>query len=234
MEAQREAVLTGHIARLPFVKKEIRYATKTLMAHFVPHTDDDFARMLGDLGLSSPAELFSAYPRHCAWRAASSSPQGMSEPDVAGEMSRLAGANRAASELVCFAGGGAYDHDMPAVTRALAGPLGVRHVLHALPAGGGSGSARGPFRVPDPRLPVGWAAGRQRLRLRRGDGDRRSRQLSLSRRRGGRTVWVSAGLNPRWRQALATLTAGRAVEIVDIGLVDAMIGGPAGRVEESA
>ncbi len=36
-------------------------------------------------------------------------------------MARLAGANRAATDLICFAGGGAYDHDIPAVTRALAG-----------------------------------------------------------------------------------------------------------------
>ncbi len=52
---------------------------------------------------------------------ASTSPPGLSEPDVAQEMGRLASENRAATDLVCFAGGGAYDHDIPAVTRALAG-----------------------------------------------------------------------------------------------------------------
>jgi hypothetical protein len=36
---------------------------------------------------------------------------------VAAELARLAGANRTGPDLVCFAGGGAYDHDIPAVTR---------------------------------------------------------------------------------------------------------------------
>jgi glycine dehydrogenase subunit 1 len=91
------------------------------MAHFVPHTDDDFARMLGDLGLSSPAELFECIPEALRLVSGLELAPGMSEPDVASEMSRLARRNRAASELVCFAGGGAYDHDVPAVTRALGG-----------------------------------------------------------------------------------------------------------------
>jgi glycine dehydrogenase subunit 1 len=37
---------------------------------------------------------------------------------------------------------------------------------------------------------------------------------------GRSTVWVSGGLNPRWRAALATLTAGRGTAIVDVPLVD--------------
>ena len=135
------------------------------MAHFVPHTDDDFARMLGDLGLSSPAELFECIPEALRLASGLELAPGMSEPDVASEMSRLARRNRAASELVCFAGGGAYDHDVPAVTRALGGRSEFVTVLYALSAGGGPGSPRGPLRVPDPRLPVGWAACRQRLCL---------------------------------------------------------------------
>src|SRR5205085_10176835 len=46
---------------------------------------------------------------------------GLSEPDVLAEMERLAGANVACgSDLVCFAGGGAYDHEVPAVVRRVA------------------------------------------------------------------------------------------------------------------
>jgi glycine dehydrogenase subunit 1 len=33
-------------------------------------------------------------------------------------------------------------------------------------------------------------------------------------------VWVSSGLNPRWRQALVTLTAGKGVDFVDVPLVE--------------
>src|SRR6185437_5352661 len=46
-------------------------------------------------------------------------PAGLSEPDVLAEMGRLAARNRAATELICFAGAGAYDHDVPSATRQL-------------------------------------------------------------------------------------------------------------------
>ena len=52
-------------------------------------------------------------PRRPAFGRGLDLPAGMPEPDVAAEMARLAGANRTGSDLVCFAGGGAYDHDDP-------------------------------------------------------------------------------------------------------------------------
>ena len=91
------------------------------MTNYVPHTDQDFARMLGDLGLSSVDDLFDCIPSALRLAGGLDLPPGLSEPDVAMEMARLASENRAAIDLVCFAGGGAYDHDIPAVTRALAG-----------------------------------------------------------------------------------------------------------------
>ena len=48
-------------------------------------------------------------------------PQGLSELDLVREMAGLAARNRHADEAVCFAGGGAYDHYVPAVVWALAG-----------------------------------------------------------------------------------------------------------------
>ncbi|HEX2038477.1 MAG TPA: aminomethyl-transferring glycine dehydrogenase subunit GcvPA [Acidimicrobiales bacterium] len=90
------------------------------MGHFVPHTDDEIAAMLAFVGLSSLDELFASVPE--ALRLASGSLQlrhGLSEPDTLAEMERLAARNRRAGpDLVCFAGGGAYDHEIPsAVTR---------------------------------------------------------------------------------------------------------------------
>ena len=54
-----------------------------------------------------------------------------------------------AGQLVCFAGGGAYDHDIPSAVRAPGLPHRVRHRLHAVPARGGPGRAPGAVRVPD-------------------------------------------------------------------------------------
>ena len=56
----------------------------------------------------------------CASRRGLDIPVGLSEFDTAAEMERLAAANRGA-DLFCFAGGGAYDHDVPSAVRRLAG-----------------------------------------------------------------------------------------------------------------
>ena len=47
---------------------------------------------------------------------------GVGEPDVLVRMEGYADRNRARTDrMVCFAGGGAYDHEIPPVTQALAG-----------------------------------------------------------------------------------------------------------------
>jgi glycine dehydrogenase subunit 1 len=189
------------------------------MTHYVPHTEEDFSRMLDDLGFSSASELFRAIPAALRLAGGLDLPPGMSEPDVAAEIARLGGANRAASDLVCFAGAGAYDHDIPAVTRALAGrsefvtsytpyqPEVAQGVLQAL------------FEY---QTLVSRLAGLPVANASVYDGaDATVEAVNLAVAATGRsTVWVSAGINPRWRQTLATLTAGRGVDIVEVGLVE--------------
>jgi glycine dehydrogenase subunit 1 len=189
------------------------------MAHFVPHTDEDFARMLGDLGLSSPAELFECIPEALRLASGLELAPGMSEPDVAAEMSRLARGNRAASELVCFAGAGSYDHDVPAVTRALGGrsefvtsytpyqPEVAQGVLEALFEYQTLVSRLAGLPIANASVYDGATATVEAVNV----------AIAST---GRRTVWVSEGLNPRWRQALATLSAGGGTHLVDVPLVD--------------
>src|SRR5881296_3755255 len=77
--------------------------------------------MLEACGLSSIDELFSHIPPKLRLKGELSVPDGLSEMELVSEMRRLAGRNRHADDLVCFAGGGAYDHYVPAVVWALAG-----------------------------------------------------------------------------------------------------------------
>ena len=169
------------------------------MTHYVPHTDEDFAWMLADLGLSSTAELFACIPAALRLAGGLDIPPGMSEPDVASEMARLAGSNRAANDLVCFAGAGAYDHDIPAVTRALAGrsefvtsytpyqPEVAQGVLQALFEYQTLVSRLAGLPVANASVYDGAAATVEAVNL----------AIAAT---GRSTVWVSAGLNPRWRQ----------------------------------
>jgi glycine dehydrogenase subunit 1 len=88
---------------------------------FAPHTDPDVREMLAACGLSSLDDLFSHLPEGVRLGGELDLPPGLSEMELAGEMRRLAGRNRHADDFVCFAGGGAYDHYVPAVVWALAG-----------------------------------------------------------------------------------------------------------------
>jgi glycine dehydrogenase subunit 1 len=88
---------------------------------FAPHTDDDVARMLEAIGLSSVDQLFEQIPEAVRLQGELDMPEGVSEMEILAELRALAGRNRSAEDLVCFAGGGAYDHYVPAVVWALAG-----------------------------------------------------------------------------------------------------------------
>ncbi len=78
--------------------------------------------MLAFLGLSSVDELFEVVPEALRLQRGLELADGVGEPDVLATMEGFAERNRARSDrLVCFAGGGAYDHEIPSVTRALAG-----------------------------------------------------------------------------------------------------------------
>jgi glycine dehydrogenase subunit 1 len=88
---------------------------------FAPHTDTDVQEMLDALGLSSVDDLYSHIPPQVVIDHRLGIPDGVSEVELLEDLRGLAARNRHADDLVCFAGGGAYDHYVPAVVWALAG-----------------------------------------------------------------------------------------------------------------
>jgi glycine dehydrogenase subunit 1 len=188
------------------------------LASYVPHTDEDLARMLADLGLSSLGELFACVPEALRLAGGLDLPRGLPEADVAVEMARLAGANRA-GELICFAGGGAYDHDVPAVTRALSSrpelvtaytpyqPEVAQGVLQALFEYQTLVSRLAGLPVANASLYDGATALVEAVNL----------ALAAT---GRQAVWVSEGINPRWRDVLSTLTTGSGARLVSVRLHD--------------
>ena len=84
---------------------------------YAPHTDEDLQAMLAVVGRSSLDELFEHIPGALRPRGEPNLPHGRSEDETLRELSRYADANSTAA--VCFAGGGAYDHYVPAVVGAL-------------------------------------------------------------------------------------------------------------------
>ena len=86
---------------------------------FIPHTPEDDRAMLEAIGLGSLDDLFESVPEAVRLDRLLDVPESLSEIELAGHVAELAGKSAGAG-LVCFAGGGAYDHYVPAAVRALA------------------------------------------------------------------------------------------------------------------
>jgi glycine dehydrogenase subunit 1 len=185
---------------------------------YIPHTDDEVQGMLAFLGLSSVADLFEVVPEALKLQRGLELADGAGEPDVLARMEAFADRNRArADRLVCFAGGGAYDHEIPSVTRALAGrsefvtsytpyqPEVAQGVLQAVFEYQTMVARLSGLPVANASLYDGGSAAVEAVNL----------GVAAS---GRETVWVSAGIHPHWRQMLVTAAAGTGHRIQTIPL----------------
>jgi len=189
------------------------------MPGYTPHTDEEVAAMLAFLGLGSVDELFAAIPGALRLAGGLDLPEGLPEPDVHARMEELAGANRACGrDLVCFAGGGAYDHEVPAVTRALASrsefvtsytpyqPEVAQGVLQAVFEYQTLVARLSGVAVSNASLYDGAAALVEAVNL-------------ATAASGRQDVWLSAGVHPSWRDVLATFSRGTGHRLRDVPLV---------------
>jgi glycine dehydrogenase subunit 1 len=77
--------------------------------------------MLSTIGVGSIDDLFDEIPPEIRLERGLDLPQGVSEMEIVADLRALAARDRHADDLVCFAGGGAYDHYVPSLVWALAG-----------------------------------------------------------------------------------------------------------------
>ncbi len=197
------------------------------MPDYLPHTEDELVQMLAFLGLSSLDELFAAVPEALRLGRGLALADGSPEPDVLARMESLGEANRARSDrLVCFAGGGAYDHEVPPVVRALAGrsEFVTSYTPYQPEVAQGCLQAVFEFQTMVARLaglPVANASlydGANAL----------VEAVNLGVAASGRqTVWVSAGIQPHWRAVLRTFAAGTGHVVIDVPLENGVTRWPA-------
>ncbi|MGQ0678576.1 MAG: aminomethyl-transferring glycine dehydrogenase subunit GcvPA [Actinomycetota bacterium] len=88
---------------------------------YTPHTEQDVAAMLETIGVSSVEDLFAPIPEHLRLGRRLGLAGPLSESEVYDHLRDIAAFNLATDRLTCFAGGGAYDHYIPAAVRSLAG-----------------------------------------------------------------------------------------------------------------
>jgi glycine dehydrogenase subunit 1 len=182
-------------------------------APFVAHTDAEIEEMLGFLGLEKIDDLFAEIPEALRLAGGLSLPPAMSEPDVAWRLDDLAARNRPCGrDLVCFAGAGSYDHEIPAVVPSLASrsefvtaytpyqPEVSQGVLQAVFEFQTMVARLTGLDVANASLYDGAASLVEAVNL---------AAVATGRRR----VLCSAGVHPHWRQQLATFSRGSGNEI---------------------
>ncbi|MFN2504900.1 MAG: aminomethyl-transferring glycine dehydrogenase subunit GcvPA [Acidimicrobiales bacterium] len=196
------------------------------MAHFVPHTEAEVADMLASMGLSSLDELFSTVPEALRLATGLDLAPGLSEFDTLDRMDALARLNRPVGrDLVCFAGGGAYDHELPAAVRRVAfrsefvtaytpyQPEVAQGVLQTLFEYQTLVSRLTGMDVANASLYDGASATVEAVNL----------AVAAT---GRSTVWLSRGVHPHWREVAATFAGGTGHELVDIPLQDGLTAWP--------
>ena len=190
------------------------------MGHYVPHTDDEIAEMLQFMGLSSLDDLFEVIPEALRLTSPLGMAEGLSEFETLDEMQRLADRNTAVGEdLICFAGGGAYDHELPAAVKRLTfrsefvtaytpyQPEVSQGVLQALFEYQTMIARLSGVPIANASLYDGATACVEAVNL----------AVAAT---GRSTVWVSGGLHPTWRQVVGTFAAGTGHDLVDVPLQD--------------
>ncbi len=203
------------------------------MADYLAHTPDEVSSMLAFLGLASLDELFAHIPAAVRLASGSALPAGRSEPDVAATFARYSLANRAAGSLVCFAGGGAYDHEVPAVVRSLASrsefvtaytpyqPEVAQGVLQALFEYQTMVSRLSGLPIANASLYDGATALVEGLNL-------------AAAATGRSTMVISSGVHPHWRAVVRTFARGTGHRVVEVPLVDGLTDWSAIDVDEAA
>lgn len=178
--------------------------------------------MLEDLGVDDLNGVFDTIPQSLRLGRPLDLPEGMSEFDVVEEMESLANKNGVGGRpLVSFAGGGAYDHDIPAAVRALGSrsefvtaytpyqPEVAQGVLEALFEFQTLIARLSGLEVANASLYDGATALVEAVNL-------------ACAATGRRRILVSEAINPHYLETVATFAKGTGVVIEGFGLTDGL------------
>ncbi|QTA88936.1 aminomethyl-transferring glycine dehydrogenase subunit GcvPA [Desulfonema magnum] len=88
---------------------------------YLPHTEDDIASMLKEVGAKSLEDIFSAIPEDCRRKNALSLPEPLTEWELNDHMGNLAHIMAVSPEYKVFMGAGSYEHYIPASVSYLLG-----------------------------------------------------------------------------------------------------------------
>jgi glycine dehydrogenase subunit 1 len=187
---------------------------------YVLNTAADQEAMLARIGAASLEELFRTIPESLKLRRPLDVPAALTEMELQQHLTALAGKNISAEQAVCFLGGGAYDHFIPAVVDAVASRSEYYTAYTPYQAEASQGSLQAFFEyqtlicqltgldVANASLYEGGSAVAESVLMAHTIDPERSKVL------------VAESVHPQYRQALATYLADLPKEIVTLPTPD--------------
>src|SRR6476469_2516211 len=177
------------------------------MSAYLLNTAADQAAMLAKIGAKSVEDLFAPIPAALRLGRPLDIPPALPEMELTRHIAQLAAKNRSASQLVCFLGGGAYDHFVPSVVDAVAGRGEFYTAYTPYQAEASQGTLQAVFEyqtlmcqltgleVANARLYEGGSSVAEAVLM----------ALGVTQRSG--EVLIAESVHPEYRQTLATYTA---------------------------
>ena len=182
------------------------------------NTPDDLRVMLDAIGMSSLDDLFKVIPAELRTKGPLAIPPALSELELTSKVTETLASNQGADQKVCFLGGGAYDHFIPAVVDNLSGRGEFYTAYTPYQAEASQGTLQATFEyqtlmtqltgldVSNASLYDGGSAAAEAMLM----------ALATSRRFG--EIVVAESVHPETRQVLATVLEHLEPKLVTVGL----------------
>jgi glycine dehydrogenase subunit 1 len=182
---------------------------------FIPHTEDDVRRMLGEIGAPSVDALFECVPEKLRLGRPLALPEAASEQEVLAELGALAARNDDAGSLAWFLGAGTYHHFVPSAVDALASRGEFYTAYTPYQAEISQGTLQAIFEW---QTMLCALTGLEVSNASMYDGASATAEAALMALRvtRRRKVAVSAGLHPSYRRVLETYLGGLDAELVEL------------------
>ncbi len=185
---------------------------------YLPHTENDIQQMLEAIGVADIEDLFATVPADCRLDRPLDLPLAQAEVEAQGLLQALAERNARVSEWDSFLGGGAYHHFIPAVVDHLVSRSEFYTAYTPYQPEISQGTLQGVFEF---QTLVCQLTGMDVANASMYDGATACAEavlLTIRAAKQRKRVLLSQGVNPQYRQTVATYCRYLDVELIDIPL----------------
>lgn len=190
------------------------------MHKYLPNTEDEIRLMLESTGIDNIDELFSTIPEKVRFKGDLRLPEGMTEQELDSHMYKLSKKNVSMEDMVCFRGGGVYDHYIPVTVNALATRSEFYTAYTPYQAEISQGLLQAIFEF---QTMICELTGMEAANASMYDGASSTAEacaIALVNAKKRNKVIISEGLHPETREVIKTYMNGRDVILVEIPLKD--------------